>query len=105
MIRRNSKLPTSLKSTQGSAADQIAKLDKTYDLTRGAIASKIGASDDYCTDEQTEKIKKDLTRHLAGDFSPSARKAEANAADWWQSKSDQKPFDANDVFCRGGICY
>jgi hypothetical protein len=53
-----------------SPPDQLAKLEKTYDSTFKAIRARVGSDPEYCTDYKSADIKKDLTRHLAGDFKP-----------------------------------
>ena len=53
-----------------SPPDQLAKAERTYDSTYKVIRANAGADPDYCTDSKSAEIKKDLTRHLAGDFKP-----------------------------------
>lgn len=48
----------------------VAKAEKTYDSTYRTIRERVAADPDYCTDAKGADIKKDLTRHLAGDFKP-----------------------------------
>jgi hypothetical protein len=48
----------------------IAKTEREYDTIRGKVASAIAKEADYCSDSKTAEIKAELTRHLAGDFSP-----------------------------------
>jgi hypothetical protein len=48
-----------------------AKAEKTYDATFKTIRERAAADPDYCTDTKSAEIKKDLNRHLAGDFKPS----------------------------------
>lgn len=55
---------------QGLAPDLIAKVEKTYDTTHGAVAKAVAGQGDYCTEGKTREIKADLNRHLAGDFNP-----------------------------------
>lgn len=62
-------------STQGGGADQIAKLEKGYDYTRASVLQKLGPPDEYCTDDKTAEIKRELTRHLAGDYTAPPEKA------------------------------
>jgi acetyl esterase/lipase len=54
------------------AADQasLAKTEREYDTIRGKVASAISKDSDFCTDSKSSEIKADLTRHLAGDFTP-----------------------------------
>lgn len=53
----------------------IAKAEKTYDSTFKTIRERVTADPDYCTDSKSAQIKKDLARHLAGDFNPDLPKA------------------------------
>jgi|SRR5262245_56346269 hypothetical protein len=53
-----------------SGADQRAKAEKVYDSTFQTIRQRVGSEPDYCTDAKSADIKKDLSRHLAGDFRP-----------------------------------
>lgn len=59
----------------GAPANDIAALEKLYDTTRVRVAGTIVKADDFCSDDQTMVIKRDLVRHLAGDFSPPAKLA------------------------------
>jgi hypothetical protein len=60
-----------------SPPDQFAKAEKTYDATFQTIRQRVAAEPDYCTDAKSAEIKKDLTRHLAGDFKPDFPKPKA----------------------------
>jgi hypothetical protein len=48
-----------------------AKAEKTYDSTFKTIRANVAADPEYCSDSKSAEIKKDLTRHLAGDFTPN----------------------------------
>ena len=58
-----------------SNAEQLAKVEKTYDSTFKVIRERIGEDPDYCSDKKGTEIKANLQRHLAGDFAPSFPKA------------------------------
>jgi len=67
--------PTKLRSSYlafeaRQAGSDRAKAEKTYDSTFQAIRQRAASDPDYCTDAKSAEIKKDLTRHLAGDFRP-----------------------------------
>ena len=81
-----------------------AKVEKTFETMRTAVASRIENPAEYCTEDQTAKIKGDLTRHLAGDFNPPPKKVEATLGDILAAKDD-KPYDPKEAFCRNGSCY
>ena len=48
----------------------VAKAEKAYDSTFQTIRKRVTDNPDYCTESKNAEIKKDLTRHLAGDFKP-----------------------------------
>jgi hypothetical protein len=53
-----------------STPDQLAKAQQAYDGTFKMIGQRVAASPDYCSDRKSAEIKAELTRHLAGDFTP-----------------------------------
>jgi hypothetical protein len=66
-------LKTSFMTSEATQAADQAALDKTereYDTIRGKVANAIAKEPDFCSDAKTRDIKADLTRHLAGDFTP-----------------------------------
>jgi hypothetical protein len=56
---------------QSPAAD-LQKIERTYDVSFNAVAKAVAGEKEYCTGEKTATIKADLTRHLAGDYTPGA---------------------------------
>jgi hypothetical protein len=84
-------------SQAGLPAPEMATLEKLYDVTRDRVAKSITDSETYCTDEQTATIKRDLGRHMAGDFTP-VRKIEGTAGDWWSTGQSRKPWNPSDAF-------
>jgi hypothetical protein len=64
----------SYESRQGAAGEQLAKLQNSYDTTFKTISGRVSADPDYCTDKKSSEIKADLTRHLAGDYTPNLPK-------------------------------
>jgi hypothetical protein len=70
-------LRTSFLSAEAAQApDQaaLAKTEREYDTIRAKVAAAIAKEPDFCTEAKTRDIKSDLTRHLAGDFTPKAVK-------------------------------
>lgn len=57
---------------QQPGAPDMAKVERTYDVSFNAVAKAVAAEGEYCSDTKTREIKKDLGRHLAGDYTPSA---------------------------------
>lgn len=89
---------------QGVPPDQLAKLEKTYDTTAGAVSKAVATEEGYCSDFKNREIKADLTRHLAGDFNPPPPKRIAKNNDGFLSSilgnSDNPPekFGADTYF-------
>lgn len=54
----------------GTPAEELAKADKLYSTTQSAVAKAISGTEDYCSEERVAYIRGDLTRHLAGDYTP-----------------------------------
>lgn len=55
---------------QGTSADELSKADRLFTVTQNTVAKAIAGDEDYCSDERIAYIRGDLTRHLAGDFTP-----------------------------------
>ena len=55
--------------------DQMKKLEHAYDYTFESVLAGIGDDPTYCSKGRTDAIRADLTRYLAGDYTPSARAA------------------------------
>lgn len=56
---------------QQPSGQDIAKVERMYDVSFNAVAKAVAAEGEYCTDAKTRTIKADLGRHLAGDYTPS----------------------------------
>lgn len=82
---------------QGTAGDPLAKAEKAYDYTLGSITKTITADQDYCTDDRTASIKRDLGQVLAGDYSTPGRKTVANVG-WWNADRSADKLDREKVF-------
>jgi hypothetical protein len=54
----------------------LAKVEKIYDVSFNGIAKAVAGDSDFCSDEKTKAIKADLSRHLAGDYTPAIRPKE-----------------------------
>jgi hypothetical protein len=89
--------------TQGAAADQLAKIEKTYDTTFRVTSEKVAGDPDYCTDSRGLEIKAELQRHLAGDYAPNLPKPKAVASCGFfgctESQSD-KPFSSKEFWAQ-----
>jgi hypothetical protein len=55
----------------------MAGIEKVYDVSFNGVAKAVAGESDYCTDDKTKAIKTDLSRHLAGDYTPTARLKDA----------------------------
>lgn len=51
----------------------LAKVERIYDISFNGVVKAVAGDDDFCSVEKTKAIKADLSRHLAGDYTPSAR--------------------------------
>jgi len=66
------KLKNNFLATQsGGNPAEMPKLTQIYDASFNTVSKALVAKPDYCTAEKTAKIKTALTRHLAGDYTPS----------------------------------
>jgi len=59
----------------GYSPQEMAKIEKAYDYTRESVLSSISDDTHYCTKARLDAVRVDLTRYLAGDYTPSARMA------------------------------
>jgi len=90
-----------------SSAEQVAKVEKSYDATFKVIRERVSADPEYCTDRKSAEIKADLQRHLAGDFTakiPQPKKVEScgffgcpttssepwDAQKWWDDEAKKR---------------
>lgn len=51
----------------------IAKVERIYDVSFNGIAKAVAGDSEFCSDEKTKAIKADLSRHLAGDYTPAIK--------------------------------
>lgn len=90
----------------GTPVDQLGKVEKAYDTINGKVAAEVAKDGGYCTEARTRDIKADLTRHLAGDFSPPPAKRVAEGPSFWDSISGTgeapKPFNADEMWDKTG---
>ncbi|MDQ8697191.1 hypothetical protein [Hyphomicrobium sp. LHD-15] len=97
----------------GTTPDQMAQIEKVYDVAHNGIAKAAAGEANYCSDQKTRIIKADLNRLLAGDFEPPpqpvAKKQEDDdggffgglfsggsqqednfgSGDWWQKQQEK----------------
>lgn len=59
----------------GASPDQMQKVEHAYDYTLQSVAATIKDDLNYCNNERTAAIRRDLNRYLSGDYTPSARMA------------------------------
>lgn len=64
-------------STLGTPVADLGKVEKIYDVAFNGISRGVAEKQDYCTDAKSKEIKEDLTRHLAGDYTPRPTKVVA----------------------------
>jgi hypothetical protein len=77
---------------QQAPGQDTAKIERIYDVSFNGVAKAVAAEGDYCSDAKTRKIKADLTRHLAGDYTPNAPEEEQDSgglfSGWGSGGSD-----------------
>lgn len=80
----------------GTAPDQLAKAEKHYDNTVATVKRVIAGEADYCSDDRTASIKRDLNLVLSGNYAAPIQQATPQSNNWWgaPSSSDDK-FDRN----------
>jgi hypothetical protein len=71
-----------------SSPDQLGKTEQVYDQTYKTIRAQVAANPEYCSDSKSAEIKKDLTRHLAGDFTPNLPKPKVVQTCGWLGCAD-----------------
>ncbi|HKQ55919.1 MAG TPA: hypothetical protein VJT12_08495, partial [Methyloceanibacter sp.] len=60
----------------GASPDQMQKVERAYDYTLQSVAATIKDNLNYCNNDRTAAIRRDLNRYLSGDYTPSARMAQ-----------------------------
>jgi hypothetical protein len=70
----------SIEQRNGQPVDQVTK---AYDQTFEQISRQIADQKDYCTEKKSAQIKTDLTRHLAGDYTPNLPQPKVVAQKGW----------------------
>ena len=60
-------------SKQPGGTENLAKVEKIYDVSFNGVAKAVAEQADYCTDAKTTIVKADLNRHLKGDYTPHSR--------------------------------
>ena len=64
-------------SSLGATPDDIAKIEKIYTVAFNGITKAAATEENYCNEKKTKEIKADLTKLLAGDYSPTPKKVAA----------------------------
>ena len=54
----------------GATPADVTRIEQIYNIGYNGVAKAVVEAPDYCTDAKTREIKAELTRHLAGDYSP-----------------------------------
>lgn len=90
------KLKTSFLSNEAAAvsAADIPRVEKVYDTAYNGVAKAVAGQAGYCTPDKTADIKANLTRHLAGDYSPAQVKKQVEEPGWfsnWGGAQDAGP--------------
>jgi hypothetical protein len=64
-------------TSAGATPDVIAKIEKIYAVAFNGVTKAAATEADYCNEKKTKDIKADLSKLLAGDYSPTVRKVAA----------------------------
>lgn len=59
---------------QGADTAGLSRIEQIYDIAYNGVTKASATDPKYCSGEKTAEIKAALTRHLAGDYAPAARK-------------------------------
>lgn len=82
----------SYERTLAGGGVDLSKIEKIYDVSFNGVAKAVSGETDYCSPAKTKKIKADLGRHLAGDYTPSAlpkpKEEEGGLFSGWGGGSD-----------------
>lgn len=92
-------------SAAGTAPEQLQKIEREYDYVYVSVGKTASEDKDYCSEAKAREIKKDLTRHLAGDFTPPVKKQEQEQglfSGLTDSSTETKPFKADEFFDKTG---
>jgi hypothetical protein len=90
------KLRTNFLATEAAtvSAGDIPRIEKVYDTAYNGVAKAVATQPNYCSPEKTAEIKANLTRHLAGDYTPAQVKKQPEAPGWfsnWTGAQDGGP--------------
>lgn len=90
------KLRTNFLSNEAAtvSAGDIPRIEKVYDTAYSGVAKAVAGQQDYCSPEKTADIKTNLTRHLAGDYTPAPVKKQPEEPGWfsnWGGAQDSGP--------------
>jgi hypothetical protein len=88
----------------GTSPQDMVKVEQIYTVAHNGVAKAAATEPNYCSEEKTKQIKEDLTKLLAGDYTPPARKVaeeDGGLFSWGSSGGDSKapvfkPSTAND---------
>jgi hypothetical protein len=76
------------------APTDIPRIEKVYDTAYNGVAKAVAGQANYCSQAKTAEIKTNLTRHLAGDYTPTVAKKQAEEPGWfsnWGGAQDAGP--------------
>lgn len=90
------KLKTNFLASEAAAVSvaDIPRVEKVYDTAYNGVTKAVAGQGNYCTPEKTADIKASLTRHLAGDFTPTPAKPQPKDEGWfsnWGGAQDKGP--------------
>jgi hypothetical protein len=65
----------------GATPDDVTKIEKIYTVAFNGVTKAAATEENYCSEKKTKEIKADLTKLLAGDYTPTPRKVAAAEED------------------------
>jgi len=79
-------------SKQPGGSENLAKIEKIYDVSYNGVAKAVAEQANYCSDAKTTIVKADLNRHLKGDYTPRPRQkvVEEGLFSGWGDSGDHK---------------
>lgn len=78
----------------GADSASMGRIEQIYDVAYNGVTKAAATDPKYCNDQRTKEIKTALSRHLAGDFTPTPTKVAAQDtglfSGWGSGSSDDE---------------
>jgi hypothetical protein len=86
----------SFETSLGTPEPEVSRAQQIYDTTRQSYGANLAKIPDFCSDDETARIKRTLTKHLAGNFDLPERKPDVDIGLF--GNSDNKPMNRDEIF-------